>query len=61
VFSLIAEEIGWKFSLLLFVKLFFDTLFSLKNYFFKQESYFSYLKKIGINPSEIEKVVKNIQ
>ncbi|MDH5609558.1 MAG: nucleotidyltransferase family protein, partial [Cyclobacteriaceae bacterium] len=33
VFSLIAQEIGWTFTFLLFVKLFVDLLFSLKNYF----------------------------
>ena len=44
VFSLIAEEIGWTFTLLLFVKLGFDLLASLKNYFIKKQSYFAYLK-----------------
>ncbi|MBI3134050.1 MAG: nucleotidyltransferase family protein [Bacteroidetes bacterium] len=61
VFSLIAQEIGWKFTILLFVKLIVDLLISLKNYFVKSESYFDYLKKRGIDPKEIEKTVKNIQ
>jgi hypothetical protein len=61
VFSLIAQEIGWLFTFLLFMKLFFDLIFSLKNYIFKKESYFDYLKKKGIDPKEIERVVKNIQ
>jgi len=61
VFSLIAQEIGWKFTILLFVKLFVDLILSLKNYFYKKESYFDYLKNKGVNPLEIEKAVKNIQ
>ncbi len=61
VFSLIAQEIGWLFTFLLFLKLFIDLLFSLKNYLIKKESYFDYLKKRGIDPKTIEKVVKNIQ
>ncbi|MCB0704138.1 MAG: nucleotidyltransferase family protein [Saprospiraceae bacterium] len=61
VFSLIAEEIGWTFTLLLFFKLFFDLLLSLKNYIFKQESYFDYLKGRGISPQEIESAVRNIE
>ena len=61
VFSLIAQEIGWKFTILLFLKLFVDLLISLKNYFVPVESYFDYLKKKGVDPGEIEKTVKNIQ
>lgn len=61
VFSLIAQEIGWKFTFLLFIKLLIDLLLSLKNYFIKKESYFDYLKKRGVNPQSIEKAVKNIQ
>lgn len=61
VFSLIAQEIGWKFTILLFLKLFIDLLLSFKNYFIKKESYFDYLTKRGIDPKTIEKVVKNIQ
>lgn len=61
VFSIIAQEIGWKFTFLLFVKLFVDLLFSLKNYFLKKDSYFDYLKSKNIDPKSIEKVVKNIQ
>ena len=61
VFSLIAQEIGWKFTFLLFLKLFLDLIFSIKNYIVKKESYFDYLKKRGINPKEIEQAVKNIQ
>lgn len=61
VFSLIAQEIGWKFTVLLFTKLLFDLLFSLKNYFVKKESYFEYLEKRGVDPKDIEKAVKKIQ
>ncbi len=61
VFSLIAQEIGWKFTFLLFLKLFFDLILSLKNYVIKKESYFDYLKSRGIDPKAIEKAVKNIQ
>jgi hypothetical protein len=61
VFSLIAQEIGWKFACLLFIKLFFDLLISIKNYFIKTDSYFDYLRKKGIDPKQIEAVVKNIQ
>ncbi len=60
-FSLIAQEIGWKFTILLFLKLFFDTLFSIKNYIFKSESYFDYLRKRGIDPKAIEHAIKNIE
>jgi hypothetical protein len=61
IFSLIAQEIGWKFTILLFLKLGIDLLVSLKNYFIKKPSYFDYLKTKNIDPKEIEKVVKNIQ
>lgn len=61
IFSLIAQEIGWKFTCLLFIKLFFDLIFSLKNYFIKKDSYFDYLRKKGIDPRKIEAVVQNIQ
>jgi hypothetical protein len=60
-FALIAQEIGWKFTFLLFVKLFFDLLLSLKNYFIKKESYFDYLRNKGVDRSKIEKIVSNIQ
>lgn len=61
VFSLIAQEIGWKFTVLLFMKLGIDLLISLKNYFVGKDSYFDYLQQKGIDPKEIEKAVKNIQ
>lgn len=61
IFSLIAQEIGWKFACLLFIKLFFDLLFSIKNYFIKTDSYFDYLREKGIDPKKMEAVVKNIQ
>ena len=61
VFSLIAQEIGWKSTFLLFSKLFFDLLLSFKNYFVKRESYFDYLKKRGVDSILIERAVKNIQ
>jgi len=60
-FSLIGEEIGLKVTILLFAKMFFDTIISIKNYFFKKESYFGYLKKRGLNPDEIKRAVKEIQ
>jgi len=61
VFSLIAQEIGWKFTCLLFMKLAFDLLISLKNYIVAPQSYFDYLKTKGIDPKDIQKAVKNIQ
>lgn len=61
VFSLIAQEIGWKFTVLLFVKLWVDLVISLKNYILPSESYFDYLKKRGIDPKEIVAAVKDIQ
>lgn len=61
VFALIAQEIGWKFTFLLFLKLNFDLLFSIKNYFIRKESYFDYLEKKGVNPSDIKKVIDGIQ
>lgn len=61
IFSLIAQEIGWRFAVLLFFKLFVDLIVSLKNYVVKKESYFDYLKGRGIDPKEISKAVKNIQ
>lgn len=61
IFALIAQEIGWKFTLLIFVKLGLDTLISLKNYLLPKKSYFDYLKSRNIDPKTIEKVVKNIQ
>jgi hypothetical protein len=61
VFALLAGEIGWTFTFLLFIKIFIDLLLSTANYILKKESYFDYLIKKNINPVEIEKVVKNIQ
>lgn len=61
VFSLIGEEIGVGITILLFVKMFFDSLISIKNYAFKKMSYFQFLKKEGIDSKEIISVVKGIQ
>lgn len=61
IFSLIAQEIGWKFTFLLFLKLLIDLVVSLKNYIIPQTSYFDYLKSRDIDPKEIAKAVKNIQ
>jgi hypothetical protein len=60
-FSMIAQEIGWKYGILLFVKLCFDTLLSPINYLSSKESYFQYLKKKGIEPDQIKKLVQNVQ
>jgi hypothetical protein len=60
-FSLIAQEIGWKVTCLLFVKLFFDVMLSPVNYVFPKGSYFDYLKKNNIDPDHIKKVVSNVQ
>ncbi len=60
-FSLIGEEIGLKITLLLFVKMLFDTIISVKNYFIKKETYFEYLKNRGLNPDDIKRAVKEIQ
>jgi len=61
VFSLIGEEIGMKITFLLFVKLMVDTLLSVRFYFVKKEVYFEYLRKRGIDPKDIRRVVKGIQ
>lgn len=61
VFALIAEEIGWGITMMLFLKLFIDLLLSLKNYFGKQESYFDYLKGRGIKPKEVVNAIKGIE
>lgn len=60
-FSMIAQEIGWKFGILLFVKMWFDTVISPINYFATKESYFQYLKKKGIDENQIKKLVDNVQ
>jgi hypothetical protein len=60
-FSLIGEEIGTNITVLLFVKMFLDTILSVKNYFVKKETYFEYLKNRGLNPDEIKRAVKEIQ
>ncbi len=60
-FGLLAEEIGLGISFLLMVKLGIDLILSLKNYFVKNQSYFDYLKGLGVNPDDIKKVVKQIQ
>lgn len=61
VFSLIAEEIGWKFTFLLFIKLPVELLLSLRGYLRPQPSYFDYLRSLGIDPDQIKRAVKNIQ
>lgn len=61
IFALIGEEIGLGITILLFVKMFFETIISLKNYIFRKEDYFQYLKKRGIEPKEIINAVKGIQ
>lgn len=61
VLGLVAQEIGWKFTILLLVKLSFDLVASLKNYWQKKESYFDFLRRRGISPRAIEQVVKGIQ
>ncbi len=60
-FSMIAQEIGWKITGILFVKLFFDVLVSPVNYIIPRESYFNYLRKKGIDPQKIKKAVSNVQ
>ncbi len=60
-FRLIGEEIGLLITLLLFIKMFFDTLFSLMNYLFRKQSYFEYLHSRGISAKEINQIVANIQ
>jgi len=61
VFSLIGEEIGVGVTILLFIKMFIDSLISIKNYWFKKMSYFQFLKNEGIDSKEIISVVKGIQ
>ncbi|HTL83287.1 MAG TPA: nucleotidyltransferase family protein [Bacteroidia bacterium] len=60
-FSMIAQEIGWPVTMLLFLKLFIDLLISPVNYFTGRESYFAYLKRIGIDPELMKKTVANVQ
>ncbi len=60
-FSMIAQEIGWKITIVLFMKLFVDVLISPINYLIRRDSYFDYLKKRGIDPKQIKKVVNNVQ
>ncbi|MFB9076099.1 nucleotidyltransferase family protein [Flavobacterium procerum] len=60
-FSIIAQEIGWKVTGLLFIKLFFDVMLSPVNYVFPKESYFDYLRKNNIDPKHIKKVVNDVQ
>jgi len=59
--QLIGQEIGVGIVFLLLVKLFVDLIISPKNYFFRQKSYFDYLKSRNIAPETIEKIVKGIQ
>ena len=61
VFALIAEEIGWGISFMLLIKLYIDMLLSVFNYFRKTETYFDYIKKMGVNPDDIKRAVKQIQ
>jgi hypothetical protein len=61
IIRLIGEEIGILITLLLLIKLFIETFISIKNYFFRKENYFEYLRTRNINPSDIQQVVKNIQ
>lgn len=61
VFALIGEEIGLGITFLLFFKVFIDTLFSLRFYFIRKETYFEYLRKRNIEPNTIKQVVKGIQ
>jgi hypothetical protein len=60
-FSMIAEEIGWPVTALLFGKLFADVLLSPLNYLRKRGSYFDFLRSEGINPGDIKKIVANVQ
>lgn len=60
-FSMIAQEIGWKVTLLLFTKLFVDLTISSIYYIIPKENYFDYLSKKGIDPSSIKKAVANVQ
>lgn len=60
-FSMIAQEIGWTYGILLFVKMCVDIVLSPVNYISSKESYFQYLKKKGIEPDQIKKLVQNVQ
>ena len=61
IFSLIAEEIGWKYTILLFFKLFVDLVVSVWFYIFPKESYFQFLVKKNISGKQIQKCVQNVQ
>jgi hypothetical protein len=60
-FSLIAQEIGWTVTILLFIKLFIDVLISPVNYLFQKESYYEFLERKGVDPENIKRIVKNVQ
>jgi hypothetical protein len=60
-FSMIAQEIGWKVTMLLFTKLFVDLTISTIYYIVPKEDYFDYLEKKGIDPKTIKKAVANVQ
>jgi len=60
-FSMIAQEIGWKYGVLLFLKMWVDTALSPLHYLISKESYFQYLKKKNIEPNQIKKLVQNVQ
>lgn len=60
-FSMIAQEIGWKYGILLYVKMWVDTFISPVNYLTSKESYFQYLKRKGIDKNQIKKLVENVQ
>ena len=60
-FSMIAQEIGWTYGILLYLKMWVDTALSPLNYILSKESYFEYLKEKNIAPSQIKKLVDNVQ
>ena len=61
VLALLAEEIGLQATLYILVKLFFNLLGSITNYFIPKQNYFDYLDKQNIDPKTVKNLVNNVQ
>ncbi|MBC7438840.1 MAG: nucleotidyltransferase family protein [Flavobacterium sp.] len=61
VLALLSEEIGLQATLYILVKLFFNLIESISNYFIPQQNYFDYLEKQNIDPKTVKNLVNNVQ
>ena len=61
VLALLAEEIGLQATLYILVKLFFNLIGSISNYFIPKQNYFDYLEKQNIDPKTVKNLVNNVQ